>query len=417
MRALYARRKILFALVCALVICVNFARTITFTAHHWNEPWPEGRLAIDGQFYLAGAKQIWGAPHFWQLHDNFHAPGFQVLLGLLLRITAPERGIDTAGLIHASKVILLSLFAATLLLLLRLGVKAFSWAEGTLAAVILSASLAWCFYANMLQYEVLAGFLLTLAIACSLEMNSARRCARYSASVVGGFSLALLAWIHSRFLLFGLLPLICVAWRGSPWRERKTECALMLACVLFPILLWLSVRSWEAGTIVPLRERSSSLFHLGNNPNSLGVNFPFPLIAEPSGWAFIGTRPGQFLWLVCQRFLYFWGIKPDWWTVPQMVGPHYEYDGWSILSFIALAIGLGLAMREKGHRAARLPLYFAIAAAIAPPLFIFASGRFLVPLLPLVALFQAKFFLSVGRKICRRLEFFRSVARQGKAGL
>ena len=112
-------------------------------------------LAVDGPNYIRGALEIVDHGRPWLPRDIHHSPGYQAYLAQLLRAAR-----SLPGLIALSKAVSLTLFFAATWLTYRLGRVWFSPGAGILAAWVFSASPAWVYYSNMIQYEVPSGFLL-----------------------------------------------------------------------------------------------------------------------------------------------------------------------------------------------------------------------------------------------------------------
>jgi 4-amino-4-deoxy-L-arabinose transferase-like glycosyltransferase len=336
---------------------VNLARAVAALVRTWDLLWPHPVLAIDGPSYLRGAEELQSIP-FWRMTDTYHSPGYQALLAVFYWLG----GGTPLGAAHVSKVVSLGLFAASIFLVYGLARRLAGRTAALLAVVIFSSSTSWITYANMIQYEVLVGFLLLEAVTAV----STRR---------AGAALFFAAWIQVRYLPLLLVPPAATGRRG--WRVT------LLALV--PLLLWIAVRGGE------LAPGSEQRFRIANNPNATGAAFPYPPVAEPFGWAFVVHRPAQLAALAGRRFLYLTGITTDVWTLPPGGEPGAFSPvalGWTLLFFAALAITIGNAARA-GRLREWSALLLVLAGVFAPPLVIFASGRFLVPALPLAAIVLA----------------------------
>lgn len=380
-------RKNLLRIAFLLVLAWNAIACVCFTVGNWNEPWPHPILAIDGPSYLRGAEELQTVP-VWRMSDIYHSPGYQAFLALLGRLAGSRE-----GLFHLIKLFQLACFAGAGILLYRVAQRLAGKAEAAVAVAIFSCSLGWEYYASMVQYEVLAGFLAMLALALLGGEG------RFRSAVGAGLALALLAWIQSRFAVFLLVPLALGIFRA----HRRRFFFTAFGCALVPLLAWIAVRSVYAGAFVPLMDGGDFRFRVGNNPNATGVAFPYVPVVEPSGWAFVFTRPGNFLWLVAQRFLFLFGLRRDLWALPPDGMPGWEIFGNGWICLITFLGGLSLTLRES-YRSRFAPAYLFLAAAILPPLGIFASARFLIPFAPMLAPFQAMFLVwafESAKKIAR----------------
>lgn len=348
-----------------------FYRAIALLLLCWDKPWPVPALAIDGPFYLEGAQRIvWGESPF-AMADIYHSPGYQWLLATLLKLTGTlERTY------HLSKLLSLSLFFLSLTLTFRLGRRFFSVEVARLASFFLACSLSWLYYSMMIQYEVLVGFLLLWWLLAALEARPLR----------SGLLLAAIILIHAKFLALLLVPfgLLIQAWRNK--KSIRVPIASLLI-TLVPLLAWSISQSLRTGEVVWILIRREFLFRLGNNPNALGTSYPYPEIVEPSGLAFVLAEPLHFLWLLGQRFLYLFGLKPDVWAIPPAeLGRHGLEPLQALALLLLFAAGLFFSLRE---RVERWPLYVVLTAILLPSLLVFANHRMLVPLVPLLAIFQA----------------------------
>jgi hypothetical protein len=209
-----------------------------------------------------------------------------------------------------------------------------------------------------------------------------------------------------------LLALPGLYWLRDARASRKSTAkarALAVWSVALPILAaTAAVVSARAGRLVPLMEGGTFRFRLGNNPNAVGLAFPYPPIVEPSGWGFLLHMPGRFLWLLGRRFLYLWGILTDTWSLPPAEMGRGSWEPFLAVAALGLFVfGLVAAVRERRKGAERL--YLPIVAVAFPPLIYFGSKRFLIPAMPEIALFQAY-------ALVRLAEYIRVGGDPGKGG-
>src|SRR5208282_4102813 len=377
-------------------LCIAFSAagcmlSIRFTLLFWEQPWPYGFLTIDGRSYMEGSAGATWATLF-ELHDLYHSPGYQIYLRLLFAaLGSPE------AVVHASKVLSLLMFFASAVLLYRLGRRWFQPAVAQLAVVLFLFSESWRYYSNMIQYEVLAGFLMLLFLSMLMSAESATSPKRSRLYGIGmGFVLAFISLIQVRYVAVLLVPLIysfLIRSRSLSIEDlRQTGIIVLTSLVL--LAAWSFAQSLNQGRAVFLMEGSEFRFHVANNPNAQGYSFPYPDIIEPSGWQFVLQMPGQWLWLIGQRALYLFGIKRDIWAIPPegfRSGPIGSYSLLDLISAIVLATGLILAMiRVHRSELSNEPEagVLLLACVMLPALFIFGSKRFIVPVIPLIVLFQ-----------------------------
>ena len=258
----------------------------------------------------------------------------------------------------------------------------------------------------MIQYEVLTGFLMLvfLSLLMGAESSSSPRAAR-PYGIGTGLVLAFIALIQMRYVVLLLIPLSYSALvqgkRSSiqDWRQN----GLILITSLVPLALWSLAHSVGQGRTVFLMEGSKFRFHVANNPNAVGYSYPYPDVVEPSGWQFVLSMPGRWLWLVGQRALYLFGIKRDIWALPTegfRSGPIGSYSVLDVISVIVFATGLILAMSRvrRGELTDELKAgILVLACVMLSPLPLFGSKRFIVPVIPLVALLQGYAIVAAAR--------------------
>lgn len=352
----------------------------TLTWYTGAEPWFDPALSVDGQSYAQGMMEIAGSRDFLRLKDLYHSPGYQLYLGALCRVAGPRR---VFGLIKALAWLMGVL---CVVLVFWLGEACFGPYAGAIAATLLAFSSKWAAYINILQYEVLLAFDLTL-LAAALMLAPAQDAAEPAWIAVASLCLSAACFLHFRLLV--LVPL--AAW--ALWRRRR-KMGLVLLLALPPLAAsaaWSAYQSHRLGRLVVIQDMSawSDQFRMHNHPASRGFAFPYIPPVEPSGAAFVASRPLSYLWLVKERFLYLWDFRKDVWYV----GPTGTSDLLLRLAACLLFFG-GLALRlsqgPRGRDGSRDEvLYIILATGFAGPLLSTGSSRFLVPILPFVCLFQS----------------------------
>jgi hypothetical protein len=331
----------------------------------------------------------WGT--LLRLHDLFSSPGYQLYLRFLFATLSPEAAI------HASKVLSLAMFFASAVLLYSIGRRWFGATVGQVAAVLFLFSESWRYYCNVMQYEVLAGFLMMLLLAMLTSREPAR-----STTVAAGYDIAIgsvlafLCILQSRYAVLLALPL-AHSWlvRDERMPRNLRRSAVILAVAFALLGAWVFIQSVNQGRMIPLQSGGSFRMRIGNNPNAMGYSFPLPAIVEPSGWRFVYSMPARWTWLVGQRALYLFGIKRDSWALPPVgfgSGPVGSYSMWNIIAATILAAGLALAIIRASRKELGPEFVTGIvllAGITLPPLLLFGSERFIVPVIPVMALFQA----------------------------
>ena len=380
--------------------------SIRFMIVFWEEPWPYPVLTIDGQSYMKGAAGATWAT-LVRLDDLYHSPGYQLYLRFLFAAVGSPQAMT-----HASKLVSLLMFFASAVLLYRLGRRWFEPPVAQIAVALFLFSESWRYYCNMLQYEVLTGFLMLvfLSMLISAESSTAPKVSRLN-GIGMGLVLAFISLIQMRYILLLLVPLIystLIQRKSMSVRDlRQNGTALSTSLVL--LAAWSFAQSLDHGRAVFLMEGSKFRFHVANNPNAVGYSFPYPYVVEPSGWQFVFSMPARWLWLIGQRTLYLFGIKRDIWALPPKgfrSGPIGSYSLLDVISVIVFATGLIFAMNRvrRGElsdevKAGTLLLAF----VMLPPLLIFGSKRFIVPVIPLVALFQGYAIVAATKKAATKI--------------
>jgi 4-amino-4-deoxy-L-arabinose transferase-like glycosyltransferase len=390
--------------LCLATAAVGCVLAIRFTALFWDSPWPDPILTIDGKSYLSAAN---GATlgNLFDLSDFYHSPGYQIFLRLLFAIFG-----SSESMIHAAKILSLLMFFASALMIYRIGRRWFGSAVAEVAIALFLLSESWTYYCNMIQYEVLAGFLmlLFLSMLTAGEFTSQTKTS-WRLGIGMGLVLAFLTLIQMRYAVLVLVPLIYAAILHRT-RAPKLEFryfAIMLGTLFLVLSVWSLVQSLIHGRTIMVADGSKFRIHVSNNPNALGYSFPYPEVIEPSGWQFILSMPGQWLWLVGQRALYLFGVKRDIWALPPQgfgSGPIGSYSPLDVISMILAAAGLSMVFIRilRGELTAEpIAAILMLVGVMLPPLLIFGSKRFIVPVIPLVALFQGYGIVAIGAGIYR----------------
>ena len=173
----------------------------------------------------------------------------------------------------------------------------------TFIVVALSPNLLW--FALVITYEVLLGWLITAAITLLWRLNYVRRAK--TVSLLAGLAFGVALFVQFKSIV--LLPiLVWLAWRA----HRRAAVWLSLG-VLAPISLWMLRNYVVLGTPAPWSRNGSVNVWLGNRPDSTG-GYPmyqstqFPptdqYLSEALNFALEAVRP--FLELQLRKGIRFW---------------------------------------------------------------------------------------------------------------
>jgi len=337
-----------------------------------------------------------------KLKDFYHSPGYQIYLRLLFAaLNSPN------AVIHASKLLSLLMFIGSALLVYRLGRRWFPPGVAQIATALFLCSESWRYYCNMIQYEVLTGFLMLLFLSMLVSSESSSSTGISELYGIGiGLVIAVISLIQIRYLVLLLIPLTytTLIQRNRSIRNLR-ENALIPFISLGSLALWSIWQSSDRGGGPVLMEGSGFRFHVANNPNALGYSFPYPHVSEPSGWHFILSMPGRWVWLIGQRSLYLLGIKRDIWALPPEgfgSGRIGSYSFLDVTNVVLFASGLIVALAQLRHKQLNSQVSASIlllAGVVFPPLFIFGSKRFIIPIIPLISLFQAYAIVFTARTL------------------
>src|SRR3989339_305298 len=383
-------RYIFTAAACAISLFLSLLHLI----HTGNRPWSEERLAINGPSYLRGMVSILEKNNFLDLEDLRHAPGYQIYLSFLYKTFPLEKQyfilVKTASW---------GFFLLTLLLVFRIGEKHFGRYTGIFGVLIMAYSHKAFVYISLLQYEIPALFLTTLLLYMLLEWSPG---CRYSVLylICCGLLAGLAALLHIRFVLLFAAGIIFLFLRMP--KESFSARLKYTAVFIFPFLFlfgsWILYQSFRLGEFFSGTTDIRWLFSLRNNLNAQGYNFPYPVLSEPSGFAFILGQPLVFFKLLCLRILYLWDLKRDIWylghPISSLFFPSKGFPAEFIFNLTGMLLFIcGMFLKlirdiKEGWFRKRMPLYLFFAALPVASLLISSGSRLLIPVLSLVALFQ-----------------------------
>ncbi len=387
---------------------------------HGDEVGIGGIFILDGPSYVEGATRIASTGDFLNLPDIYHSPGFQLYLGALF--------LPFGASVLFAKVINLVLLGFTIWLVYQVGRTLFDPTVGLLAAFLVAFSPYLTLFTFLIQYEVLAATLI-LGLYFWIIRDVANRLGPRS-MFLAGVMVSVLGLIQVRFLaLAPILAALLTFQKAEAGRRFVPKGAIGLVLgVLVLVGPWSAYQSARHDTRLLVGEGSSFRFEVGNNPNATGASFPYPEIREPKGVDFIVEQPVRWLWLVKERFLYFWGFREGLDEVLLAQGKLVALQ----TSFLRPL----LSWLERGFRVAYLALFAGgvtvavrracrgslsgdrvwllcglIIAVMAPPLLTIASTRFTIPILPLILLLQAYAAVEIVRLCRRRGDRSRSASR------
>lgn len=375
--------------LAGLAIACGLMSSYIFTWNTGNRPWFEPRLAIDGPSYARDMVALASSSDFIHLNDLYHSPGYQVYLGCIDSVCGGQ------SVFRYIKLLAWILAALCMAMVFRLGEFRFGRHVGAVAAVLLAFSFKWKAYINLLQYEIPLAFVLTgLAFLFSWILPRTSR-PDGPLTILTGLVLAAACFLHFRFLL--LVPLS--AW--SFWilradglrRSKKAAClVLFLSPPLLAVGCWSAYQTSRLGEAVVVQRIApwSRQFRLHNHLQAQGFAYPYVESVEPSGWPFVARKPGRYLQLIVERFLYLWDFRKDIWYIgPSPSGFEYLFHLAACLLFFAgVALKLQVDLTSGLFRQNAI-IYCIVSVALAGPILSTGSSRFLVPILPLVCLFQS----------------------------
>ncbi len=411
------------AFVASVLILAGLLLTLRLTVVTRDEPWFVSVLKIDGPSYIKGMKSIAESGDFLNLDDIYHSPGYQMYLGAIDRLYPLDR-----GLFLGLKLLNGLLFLGTIAITVYLGERHVRRNAGWIAGAILALSLDWHAYVNLLQGEVLQGFcfaLFTWVMVRAFRVTGASHAPRAALLVAASLLATLLTLQQVRY--FPLVPFAAVAllFRPAPGAgerdplparaslRRNARASLLF---LAPCLLLLGAWSWHhsvrEGRALFVGKGSEFRIRVAYNPNATGASYPYPEVVEPTGIRFVLARPGKVAWLLRERFFYLANWKRDIWDLGSPISLHREQRIVRTALEIPLHVAgtllflAGVVVRLRSRRlvaagigprgdTADIWLFVWLGAVITGPMLVFASARFLIPGLPVVAIFQAYALLAI----------------------
>lgn len=367
------KKSILFLLQS--LIFINIGLLFFNTYKTIDLPWPIRRLEIDGGSYIKGVEQIINSPHWYLINDLYHSPGFQLYLYPFFKLFLSP--------IIFYKISNMVLVVFTLLLTFKIANRMISSTFALLAVLIVASSAQVQGYTSTLQPEILLMFLFTLITYFILKNTM-----KFMEQFAIGITAFLLVLIQVRFFSIILIVLF------SNFRKRISKKISLIVFILLSIS-WCGVQSYYKQKFIFFSEGSHFRFLMAYNPNATGASFPYPSIAQPSGWNFIINQPIDTFGLFIKRYCYLWNLEKDIWDLgnPILYKLTGEMIGTSLdiflhtLYFISFHICLALLFFTKKFKQRSVYLLAClILINFIGPLLIFSSSRFFIPTLPLVCI-------------------------------
>lgn len=388
--------------VALVLSAIGLFSALKFIVATGNAPWFSGYLEIDGGSYIRGMLSIYQERNFLDLKDIYHSPGYQIYLGAIYLLNPDPRTIFLTV-----KLLAWAMYALSVGLVYFLGERFLGLGTGLIAAVLLSFSAKYHAYCNLLQYEVPLGFLLLCHTLLLVAWRPRHTWRDSGLPALAGLLAAAAVMVQPGYLPLAAVGVLCVYLRARASRPLPLGAALRpAAAYILPLLLiagfWSAYHSAQTRAPVLVSQGASFRFRTGNNPAAQGSAYPYPVIVEPSGLNFIVSRPARFSALVLRRFLYFMDIKKDVWHTPVSFFRSFGDRAalfetiFYILSLLTLIGGVltgGPALPQRTLPSPYFCLLLTLAAGLAAPLLVFGSSRFSIPVLPLIFLFQARFFV------------------------
>ena len=403
-------RRLLFI----LLVSIGLLNSLAVIVYYGNNTF----FPVDEPSYKKGMFLIAESNDFLNLKDIYHSPGYQIYLAVLYKIFPIKDKI-----IFITKIILWLLNLGCIFIIFYLGEKYFGQYVGMISAILFSFSYKYYIYMNLLQYEVLAGFLFLLYI----YIHTGGIC--HKTKYIHYATLFFLGLLVSAvcFIQVGYIPLFlfsCLAiYIKLTYHAKKNDIngkGILLSFFLFLLPIILTIGLWSAyyslinHRLIIISDSLSKSIVRGNNLNSGGFDFPYPEVTGPTGVKFIISYPGKFLQLIKERFLFFWGLKKD---VGYIEHPLIKYINlcfgknvsglfFHVAYFLIFFMGMvtKLTIDIKNHLVGNTACFYLIFLSILTgPLLYAGSHRFSVPTEPIVAIFQGYFLVLLFNLAKRRM--------------
>ena len=402
--------RLAHALLLLLAAVVAFG--VTLEIHRS----PFGAFPIlDEEMYIQWAKAIAGGA--WIGKEAFFFDPLQAyFLAVVFRLTGDS--------LLAARLVQAALGVLTIEIAFRLGRRLFGWREGFLAAGLLALYGPFYFHFAFLLKE---GLVLLLTTCCCYFAVTALDSTRWRSWIATGGGLGLLALLRGNFLL--LIPAV-IAWpfwalRHRERREQFLRAGMIALGVGVPVALSTAHNLAASGELVLTTSHGGPNFYIGNNPGSTGDYRNPPFVRAGPKWEEIDfqreaeRRTGHSMsrrevssyWL--SEGLRFWREQPLsafrlFFLKAWLVFHSYEIpDNYSFscirsyfaptlwIAFLSFGFLIGPALvaaflsAREDPRAVFPAVFGGLYALTVVAFFVF--DRYRVPLIPLLALFSARF--------------------------
>ncbi len=370
---------------------------------------------LDEEMYVQWAKAIAGGA--WIGKDAFFFDPLQAyFLAVVFRLTGDS--------LLGARLVQVALAVLTVEVAFRLGRRLFGWREGFLAAGVLALYGPFYFHFAFLLKECLV---ILLSTCCCYFAISALDSPRRRSWIAPGLSLGLLTLLRGNFLL--LLP-AAMAWpfwalRHRGRREQLARAGMIALGIALPLSLSTAHNLAASGELVLTTSHGGPNFYIGNNPAATGDYRAPPFVRAGPKWEEIDfqieaqRRTGRAMtrgevssyWL--GEGLKFWREQPLaavrlFFLKAWLVFHSYEIpDNYSFscvrtffsptlwIPFLSFGLLLGPALvaaflSVRADPRAAFPAIFGGMYALTVVVF-FVFDRYRVPLIPLLALFSARF--------------------------
>lgn len=319
-------------------------------------------------------------------------PGFVTFLALIFTLFGHSW--------IAAKVALWGILVCVTVLAGRLARRVYdSAAAGWVATLLCASSPALAWYAQTLQYELLAGLFAIALVMLSAPGASAQDTAMTTKRIVAIGIVAGVA-VLTREVLGVLVPLVALAvalrvrstgGAANAWRAG----AIVMVIATSMAAGWSIVQSMQTGRPVTVTEQAPLVLAAGNHPRANGTfNVGLAGIGTPSGLAFIRAEPRRAAWLAVRKVLYFWGVLRDGWNVPRPAAlwaaratggrlPLESLLPWARGGWILGALIVTLLVWSRPIWRAWWTVPAAIVLVMSVHVLTVSSHRFAVPVLPL----------------------------------
>lgn len=382
--------RFLYALTLFLCILGLYRTTslIVFSAQHASVY----NLGIDTPTYQEMAKEV--ATHGVSAITPIQPPGYVWYLSHFYRWS--DSPIIAVKLVNILCVLIIALCVWSI------GTSLWGPYCGALSAVLVCNSAALRAYSATIQYEVFVSMLLMVVVYMAIRLPKLIGRSFFIYLFAAALLLSVLTLTREPCGVFFISLCFAIVFSKRALRERSIALCILLSSFLVPISLWIVHQYHAYGIVVPISEKSSTNFPIGNNPHANGTyNLVRTSIGSPAGWDYIVSAPMDWIILEMRKLGYLVGILRDGWNVPDGVtillwkifGATIDYSTIMLLVRILPVIlamwGMVIAVIRAKHREDVYLLLIPLALYGASFLPFIGSYRFLVPVSPILCIFIA----------------------------